>query len=273
MVIDDPTTGEFASWDSYNRFADRVRRSRRYVWTDAEHAFLATVRATIHDRDVELPEGMILNRAQRGIDWNQRTDDNGNDLGEEPVGFCAERMKPLPNQAVEGRANPAGIPALYLGTTIETAISEVRPWIGASLSVAQFRIRRTLKALDLSHGHGKSSFSEIGFKHLINKETVDAPNKEKAVWIDIDNAFSRPITLSDNTADYVPTQILAELFCDAGYDAIVYKSHFGEQGFNIVIFDPNHADAINCGPYEITALKVDYKEAGNRWFSNEHQGK
>ena len=81
------------------------------------------------------------------------------------------------------------------------------------------------------------------------------------------------IFLSDDAADYVPTQILAELFRDAGYDAIVYKSQFGEKGFNIVIFNPDDADAINCGPYEVTALKVDYKEAGNRWFSTKHQGK
>lgn len=140
----------------------------------------------------------------------------------------------------------------------------------ACLSVAQFKILRRLKALDLSRGHGKSSFSEIGFRHLFNEEPVDAAQKEKAVWIDIDNAFSRPITLSDDAADYVPTQILAELFRDAGYDAIVYKSQFGEKGFNIVLFNPDDADAINCGPYEVTALKVDYREAGNRWFSTKH---
>ena len=43
MEIDDPNKPEFASWESYNRFARRVRHSRRFVWTDAEEAFLATV--------------------------------------------------------------------------------------------------------------------------------------------------------------------------------------------------------------------------------------
>lgn len=270
MEIDDPATGEFASCDSYNRFARSVRHNRRFVWTDAEEAFLSTVRATIRDRDVELPEGMILYRAQRGIEWHMHTDDDHNELGEQPVGYGAVRMKPRPNQAVEGRANPAGIPVLYLGTTIETVVSEVRPWIGASLSVAQFEILRPLKALDLSRGHGKSSFSEVGLRHLLNKEPVDAAGKERAVWIDVDNAFSRPITLSDDAADYVPTQILAELFRDAGYDAIVYKSQFGENGFNIVLFNPDDADAIHCGPYEVTALKVAFKEAGNPWYSTRH---
>ena len=31
-----------------------------------------------------------------------------------PVALKAERMKPLKDIAVEGRANPAGIPVLYL---------------------------------------------------------------------------------------------------------------------------------------------------------------
>lgn len=228
------------------------------------------MRATIRERDVELPEDMMLYRAQRGIDWHMRTDYDGNELGEEPVGFGPKRMEPRVDQAVEGRANPAGIPLLYLGTTIQTAVSEVRSWIGASVSVAHFRILRTLKALDLSRGHGKSSFSEIGFKHLFGEAPADAEKKERAVWIDIDNAFSRPVTLSDDSADYVPTQILAELFRDAGYDAIVDKSQFGEKGYNVVLFDPEDADAIGGAPYEVTSIEVSAKQAGNPWATTKH---
>ncbi|NKK70048.1 RES domain-containing protein [Rhizobium leguminosarum bv. viciae] len=270
MELDDPEKPEFASWDSYSHFARSVRHKRRYVWTAEEAAFLDTVRATNHDRDVELPFGMILFRAQRGIDWDIRTDDDGNELGEEPVGYGASRMKPRLNQAVEGRANPAGIPVLYLGTTEQTAISEVRPWVGASVSVAQFKILRALRAIDLSRGHGKSSISEVGLRHFLEKTPIDAATKEKAVWIDIDNAFSRPVTVSDDAADYVPTQILSELFRDIGYDAIVYKSQFGEKGFNVVLFNPDDADVINCAPYEVASIEVSFKEIGNRWFATKH---
>jgi NMD protein affecting ribosome stability and mRNA decay len=80
MDVDDPSRPEFASWNSYDSFARRVRHTRRYVWTDREEAFLATVRATIRERDVELPEGMILYRAQRGIDWQMITDEDGKSL-------------------------------------------------------------------------------------------------------------------------------------------------------------------------------------------------
>jgi hypothetical protein len=270
MKLDDSEKPEFASWDSYERFARRVRHERRYVLTPEEAAFLATVRATNRGRDVTLPAGMVLFRAQRGIDWHISTDEDGNVRGEEPSGYGAARMRPRPNQATEGRANPAGIPVLYLGTTEQTVISEVRPWVGASLSVAQFKLLRALKAIDLSHGHGKSSFSEVGFGHLLAGTPISAEIKERAVWIDIDNAFSCPVTVSDDAADYVPTQILAELFRDIGYEAVVYKSQFGEKGYNIVLFNPADADVINCAPYEVTGIDVTFKEIGNRWFASKH---
>jgi hypothetical protein len=255
MQIDNSKKPEFASWDSYMQFARRVRHERRYVLTRKEKAFLATVRATNSGRDVELPEGMVLFRAQRGIEWDTTTDEDGKAYREEPLGYSAARMAPRPTQAIEGRANPAGIPVLYLGTTEQTVISEVRPWVGASVSVAQFKLLRALKAIDLSQGHGKCSFSEVGLRQLLDGTQVSAEEKKKAVWIDIDNAFSRPVTITDDAADYVPTQILTELFRDIGYEAVVYKSQFGKQGFNIVLFNPNDAEVINCAPYEVTGSR------------------
>lgn len=266
MEVDDPSRPEFASWDSFNRFARRVRHKRRFVLTPKESAFLATVRATNYDRDVELDVGTILYRAQQGIDWHMRKDEAGNELGEEPIGFAASRMKPRVNQATEGRANPAGIPFLYLGTSEQVVISEVRPWVGTYVSVAQFRILRTLKAIDLSRHYGLSSFREVGLHRLSGRAPVSIEEKAKAVWIDIDNAFSRPVTKSDDTADYVPTQILAELFKDSGYDAIIYRSNFSVEGFNVALFNPENAEPVSCAPYEVKTLEVTFEEIGNRWY-------
>lgn len=264
MDIDDPEKPEFATWQSYTHFAERVRLKRRYVWGIEENSFLDTVLATIRDRSGYLEEGTIFYRAQQGVDWRDVTDSEGN-IDQKPEGYGSERMKPRPNQANEGRANPAGISVLYLGTTEQTAISEVRPWIGASLSVAQFKILKRLKAIDLSRGHGQSSFLVAGIPYMHTDEAVNSNEKEEAVWIDIDNAFSRPVTLSDGEADYVPTQILAELFRNAGYDAIIYKSQFGEKGYNIALFNVNDADAINCAPYDVTEIEVKFKVTGDHW--------
>ncbi|MBY3312541.1 RES family NAD+ phosphorylase [Rhizobium laguerreae] len=265
-VLDDPNTPEFAFYDSYRHFALRVRHQRRYVWDAPIKAFVDTVLATIKNRDVELQEGTVLFRAQAGIDYVTFQDDGP----EEPSGYGAARMKPRPNRSTEGRANAAGRPVLYLGTTEQNVISEIRPWVGAEVSVAHFKLKRKLRALDLSQGHGQSHLKGI-LGHLLNKTPMSREQKEKAVWISIDNAFSQPVTRSDDMADYVPTQILAEVFNNAGYDAIGYKSQFGEKGLNIVLFDPDDADVIACAPYQVTAIEVSFKEIGNRWYRAENK--
>lgn len=273
MSLDDPGKPEFAHWDSYTRFARQVRFSRRYVWAEEERAFLQTVLATIRDRDGELKQGQILYRAQRGADWVEQKDKDGNWLGEDVWGFGSSRMKPLTDRAKEGRANPTGIPVLYVANSVETAISEVRPWVGAEISVAVCKVLRPLKTLDLSVGHGQSSFVGAVFSHVVGGKTLTAEEKEKAVWIDIDNAFSQPVTLSDDRADYSPTQILAELFRSAGYDAIGYKSHFGDQGdkegYNIAIFDVDAIEIVSCAPHRVRSIRVEAEQFGNAWFKRQ----
>ena len=183
-------------------------------------------------------------------------------------------MKPLEDRAKEGRANPAGIPVLYLASAKQTAISEVRPWIGMGISLAQFKIVRDLRALDLSLGHDQLPRGDLTLQELGGEKTPDAQKKEKAVWIEIDNAFSRPVTPSDDhdIAYYAPTQILAELFQDAGYDAIVYRSQFGEMGFNIALFNVEDAEPITAVPCRVTKINIEFDEIGDRWFSKEHFG-
>lgn len=265
MDIDNPATPEFASWASYYDFARHVRHKRRYIWDDRVKAFIATVLATLKGRDHTLPNGTMLLRAQRGIDYVTFSEDES----EQPSGYTAGRMKPRPNQAMEGRANAAGVSVLYLGTTVQTVISEVRPWVGSEISVAQFRLNRELRALDLSRGHGQSAAMSV-LGRLMNETPLSTEEKEKAVWIDIDNAFSTPVTKSDDTADYVPTQILAEVFANEGYDAIIYKSQFSEQGYNIVLFNPDDADVINCTPYSVTGFEVSFRQMGNTWHSSKY---
>lgn len=270
MEFDDPTIPEFASWRSYDLFAQRVRHERRYVWDKATQLFLDTVVATLKGRDVNIPDGKLFYRAQRGIDEQSIYDDEGHEVGVDLFGFGAVRMKPLTSRAKEGRANSVGIPMLYLASKEQTAISEVRPWIGSQVSVAQFKTLRNLRALNLSVEHGQSSIGHLLFSDL-QEEPSNAARKERSVWIDIDNAFSQPVTLSDDAADYVPTQILTELFRKLGYDALIYRSQFGEKGFNVVLFDTNDADAINCAPYKVSGIEVKFEEVGGRWFSSKSQ--
>lgn len=265
MEMDDPDKPEFASWRSYQEFTRRVRHKRRYVWDAEIRAFLDTVLATLRERDVRITEGTILCRAQQGVSDDPVVEE-GVEVGEEPHGYGATRMKPQLNRAREGRVNPVGIPILYLASDEKTAISEVRPGMGAEISVAQFKVLRDLRAVNLSVGHGQISIGHLTFNHLLGEEAPNAEAKDKAVWIDIDNAFSRPVTISDEAPDYVPTQILAELFRDNGYDAVIYRSQFGESGYNVALFNVDDADAINCAPYQVKGIEVTFEQIGNRWF-------
>ena len=268
--LDNPDKPEFANWRSYQRFAQEVRHGRRYVWSPVARAFLDTVSATLHDRDVKVPKGLILYRAQQGIDYADYTDESGTVIeGVEPVAFGPKRMKPLEMRAVEGRANAAGIPVLYLSLDEETAIAEVRPWLGSEVSVAQFKVLRDLRVIDLTRGHSKSSFGQMTFAQLLGERETTSEEKEKAVWTDIDAAFSRPILAHGDSAEYVPTQILTELFRSLDYEGLIYRSNFGEKGCNFALFDLNAAKAVNAAPYRVVGVTVSFDEFGNRWYSRE----
>lgn len=254
--LDDPTTPTFATWRSYTNFSESVRRSRRYVWTESIQAFLDTVLATAGTRRLEIPAGTVFYRAQKGVEYS---DQDGTSA------YKASRMKPLPDRASEGRANPAGIPVLYLASSVETAVSETRPWVGADVSVGVFKTMKHLTLVNFIQEKPTTALRVIGLRAILGKVVPEPEKVLEAVWADIDNAFSRPVSREDaSAADYAPTQILTELFVDAGYDGIAYNSNFNG-GHNLALFDVSSAEIISCAPYEVNAVHVEVKQSGNAW--------
>ncbi len=82
----------------------------------------------------------------------------------------------------------------------------------------------------------------------------------KTVWRWIDLAFSEPVGHNDKTVDYVPTQIIAELFKTKGFDGIKYKSLFNN-GSNLALYDISSANQINEGKvFQVTKIDVDFKQ-------------
>lgn len=250
----DPYAPEtFESWDSYWHFRFESSRRTRFIRSEKSERFLRAVSDTCSDRVVELKKDRIFWRAQLGHDWQIEEQ-----IAEEiPAPFGRERMKPLSDRAYEGRINPKGVPCLYLATTRHTAMSEVRPWIGSLISVAQFRLERSLSIIDCSVNHAATP---------IFLEPPDNTNAVKANWAYIDRAFSEPATRMDDTAEYVPTQILAELFRSKGYDGVAYKSAFGADGYNIALFDIDSAVQLNCFLYKANKIDFDFSETANPYF-------
>ncbi|MFC1924048.1 RES family NAD+ phosphorylase [Chloroflexota bacterium] len=250
---------DFRSWQSYYEFEQSVRTKNRYIRDLDAEEFLSTLLTTSRNRTKKLSKGNYLWRSQVGHRWKSVDIDEEGHVDEELYPLPPERMKPLPNMSVEGRANPKGISYLYLATDKETAMAEVRPWLSSLISVGQFRTMQDLIVIDCSTNNKNISF------HF----NEPSPEERKlAVWSDIDRAFSMPINPADNTADYISTQIIAELFKNDGADGIIYRSALGD-GSNVVLFDLEAAQQVNCFLYEVKGLSFDFTEATNPYFLKE----
>lgn len=250
---------EFPSANSYWRFQASVRRRWRYVQDETQERFLAAVRATSGSRVEELSAGSPLWRAQEGCDWSD--DDVPGDCGPQP--FARERMLPRRDRASEGRVNPKGIPCLYAATHQETAVAEVRPWVGAYVSVAELTVLRTLRLVNCTNEPSGPRF------YVGDDSALDAAERERACWRAIDHAFARPVSRHDEFAEYAPTQILAEVLRQEGFDGIGYRSALGP-GHNIAIFDLAAADVRSCGIVEVRRVSLEYEQANNPYFVSKY---
>ena len=96
-------------------------------------------------------------------------------------------------------------------------------------------------------------------------EEPDDQKKEKAVWADIDRAFSQPVTQSDKSSEYVPTQIIAELFKSNGFDGVIYRSAVarGKNEYNLALFNIAAATLLNCFLCRVEKIRYSFTESGN----------
>src|SRR3569833_2142349 len=181
--------GEFKSGWDFNRFSESVRFRYRYAHAPEVHEFLEALLDGAGPRTVVIPAGSRYWRAQLGTATALRKyeDPDQTFVVDDDEPFPAGRMKPLRNAAHEGRVNPRGIPCLYLATDKETAMSEVRPWLGAKLSVAAFRIERELRVGNASVDHDKKPDPDLLLGTPSPQEIV------AGIWGQVDRAFSAPV--------------------------------------------------------------------------------
>jgi len=242
----------FISWQSYQSFSSAVVTGQRYRLDKECEGFLSAVLETAKSRIEIIKPGSVAFRSQSGCEWRELVED-GQYLGEQIIPYSDKRMLPLSDSAKEGRANPKGIPYLYISNKVETALSESRPWLSSHISLASLEILREQKIVMFQSEQ----------KSVILYGGEPKPEKrEKAVWHDIDTAFSRPIENTDATASYVPTQILAEQFKASGYDGIAYRSAFGK-GYNITLFDITCVKVKKVEVFNTTDLKYKFSQATN----------
>ncbi|MBS3909568.1 MAG: RES family NAD+ phosphorylase [Actinobacteria bacterium] len=231
VVRDVPVLGAVEKWAT---FRDEIMRKNRFFFQhDLDLDSLKELFDTYLETDAS-EFGGLLYRARIQLDNS---------------GIPLDEMGcPSAEHAKNGRANPVGIPYLYVATTPETAIAETRPHPGDQLSVAQFEVTTALRLLNLMNPRKTiSPFS------VVSEDELRALRYDLEFLCHLENELSKPVLPRVADLEYLPTQYLCEFIKNCGYDGVVYKSSISN-GANVALFDDSKVQAEELTQYEVTKL-------------------
>jgi hypothetical protein len=172
--------------------------------------------------------------------------------GDTPFAVC-EMGAPPKRIASHGRANPAGIPYLYLGSNPIVAISEIRPHTGERACVADFTTAPDLKLIDLRNPRIMvSPFMFVLEDDIdIGRMRIDLPFLER-----LGDELTRPVVPQSAAIDYTPSQYLCEFIKKCGYQGVIYRSSVSD-GINLALFDPTLARCGAVTEYDVTRVAIE----------------
>lgn len=165
--------------------------------------------------------------------------------------FPIEQMGAPPRRrSSHGRANPAGIPYLYLGSLPDTAAAEIRPHTGEIACVADFTIPE-IKAVDLRNPRKLVSPFILTDASEIGQLRADLPLLER-----LGEELTRPVQPTGAAIDYIPSQYLCEFIKKRGFDGVVYRSSVSD-GINLALFNPRQAKGGAVALYKVSKVSVE----------------
>lgn len=157
---------------------------------------------------------------------------------------------PPASLAGHGRANPAGIPYLSLGSTIRTAVAEVRPQPGEKVCVATFEVPY-VRALDLRNPRRSVSPFVLESREHIIAVQAGLPLLER-----LGEELPKPVHPCAAAYEYAPSQYLCEFIKKQGYGGVLYRSSVSD-GINLALFDSRCATARETRSYNIQRVTID----------------
>lgn len=166
--------------------------------------------------------------------------------------YTVDKMGAPPKRlASQGRANPAGIPYLYLASTPDTAVSEIRPHTGEYASVGDFILLEDLIIVDL-----RNPVSTVSPFLLNDESEVALLRGDIEFLVHLGSELTRPVLPHAVAIDYIPSQYLCELIKKFGYHGVIYNSSVGD-GINLALFKPDNAVIGEVERYQITRVSVE----------------
>ena len=175
-------------------------------------------------------------------------------LQTEDAPYPIEKMGAPPNRtASHGRANPAGIPYLYLGSTEETAVAEIRPHTGEKACVAMFEIPAGITLVDLR------SPRRIISPFAINDEDKLGPLRSDLAFLErLGEELTRPVVPQGALFDYVPSQYVCEFIKKCEYDGVLYRSAVSS-GMNLALFKPDDARGLAVREFDVVRVSAEIR--------------
>ena len=119
-----------------------------------------------------------------------------------------------------------------------TALFEVRPLIQDSINLAEIHSIKPLKLIDLT--------KDFGATNSIQKV-------EDVILSFVEGAFSIP---TNNSNDYLGTQVISEFIKNLGYDGIMFRSALHRGGINFTIYNYCKCEPINSRDFKIENFKL-----------------
>jgi len=165
--------------------------------------------------------------------------------------YPIEEMGAPPREvASNGRANPIGIPYLYVATTKETAIAEIRPFTGATVCVATYEVKSRIDFVDL-----RNPLSSISPFIILDEEGIRLVRKHMPFLIRMGEELSKPVSPHKSSLEYLPSQYLCEFLKHLGFKGVAYKSSVGS-GSNLAIFDKSLVTGLRVSSYTVDEVRV-----------------
>ncbi|SDX30732.1 RES family NAD+ phosphorylase [Aequorivita viscosa] len=168
---------------------------------------------------------------------------------DQPAIDTTNMLSPPRQSTLGGRANPMGIPYLYLSDNEETVLYEVRASYLDELSIGTFQLKPEFESLKIVDFTEDTSL----FQPRTVRETIMARLFRDRISIDL----SKPMRRYDSEIEYIPTQFICEfikVFTGAG--GIRFRSSLHPDGKNIVLFEDSKVNCVSVKKIKITSLRL-----------------
>lgn len=165
--------------------------------------------------------------------------------------FAINNMGPPSREmATAGRANPMGIPYLYLSLNLETTLYEIRASFLDEISIGVFRPKQDLELKLIDFTENISAFSGSS----LNVEDIA---KSKLLKRAISSDLAKPIRRYDSELEYIPTQFICEYVKYLyGIDGIIFNSSLHTGGKNLVLFNTDTVECMRVVKHQIEEIEI-----------------